>query len=119
MTAPVLASQTQIARSAPAAASILPSGLKAALHILALLQFSKARMWSAAFSPDGKMLAAAGAERAIWVWDASTGAVIRDLRGHDGPINHVVFHPDSRHLATASDDRTIRLWDIAVFGKEK
>ena len=96
-----------------------PVTLQQFMHTKALpsITIRNNRMWCAAFSPDGTLVAAAGADRATWIWKADTGTPIAELRGHEAAINHLAFHPDGLHLATASDDRTIRLYHIRM-GKE-
>jgi WD40 repeat protein len=61
-----------------------------------------------AFSPDGKMLAAATG-RAVHLWDIATGNQLRTLEGHSQSITGVVFMPDGRSLASSSLDGTIRI----------
>jgi WD40 repeat protein len=48
------------------------------------------------------------------VFDAATGAVITELRGHEGQVESIAFSPDGRHVVTASLDSTARIWDAAV-----
>ena len=67
-----------------------------------------------AFSADGKLLASAGGERTIKVWDAGTGTQLRSLEGHRGPIYTVAFSPDGKFIASGSEDGTIKLWDSAT-----
>jgi WD40 repeat protein/predicted Ser/Thr protein kinase len=67
-----------------------------------------------AFSPDGKLLAAARQlSRPIDVWDVAHGGPIRTLHGHTGFVNAIVFAPNGR-LVSCSWDRTIRFWDPGV-----
>lgn len=74
------------------------------------------------FSPDGKLLASAGHDDVIKLWDAATGTELRTLKGHGTFLfslsssfkNSVVFSPDSRTLATGSQDYTVKLWDVAT-----
>jgi WD40 repeat protein/serine/threonine protein kinase len=68
---------------------------------------------SVAYSPDGTLLASAGADNVIRLWDAaSRQAVGEPLSGHTNTINRVAFSPDGTLLASASADNTVRLWSI-------
>jgi WD40 repeat protein len=69
---------------------------------------------SLAFSPDGNLLAAAGEELDIRLWDVTTGKVRRVLKGHARGTINVAFHPDGTRLASGSYDRTARLWDVST-----
>jgi WD40 repeat protein len=75
-------------------------------------------VYSVAFSPHGKMLASASADRIIRLWDVATGRQNgKPLTGDKGEVNSVAFSPNGKILASGSDDRTIRLWDVAT-GRE-
>ena len=66
-----------------------------------------------AFSPDGKILASAGGEHAIKLWDVDTGKELRSFKGH--ATTSLVFSPDGKIFASGGSK--IVLWDI-VTGKE-
>ncbi|MCF3118336.1 serine/threonine protein kinase [Streptomyces arenae] len=65
-----------------------------------------------AFSPDGRLLAAAAEDKKVHLWDVRAGALLCVLDEHTGSVNQVAFSPDGHTLASAGDDRMIRLWNI-------
>lgn len=64
-----------------------------------------------AYSPDGKVLASAGKDGALVLWDAATGKEKATLRAHTDRITALTFSPDGKLLASASFDKTVKLWD--------
>ncbi len=65
-----------------------------------------------AFSPDGQLLAASGADSLVKLWDVSSGREVTIIFGHDGSVEDVDFSPDGARLATASQDGFVRVWEI-------
>jgi WD40 repeat protein len=72
-----------------------------------LLKFEAHRgpVFDVAFSPDGRTIATAGADRSAKLWDAATGRLLHTLGGHPFEVNGVAFSPDGRWVATASGSR--------------
>jgi WD40 repeat protein len=69
-------------------------------------------VYCAQFSPDGKLLATAGQDHTVRLWDPATGQERTVLRGHDRNVNWAEFSPDGGTLATAGDDGAVKLWDL-------
>lgn len=65
-----------------------------------------------AFSRDGTLLASAGADRFMKVFDVQTRAVVRSFEGHTNHVLGVSWRADGRLLATAGGDSTCRLWNV-------
>lgn len=73
--------------------------------------FEKETINAIAFSPDGRFIAAAGADGVVSLLDAKTGAVRRRMEGHAAAVLCVAVHPESKIIASGGADRSIRLWD--------
>src|SRR5207245_2238456 len=86
------------------------------------IKMPKAYVFSLAFSPDGKMLAATARvlPRQNWVaflYDVSTGKQLRQWEAPTGPLYRLTFTPDGKALAGADfTSQTIVLLDLS--GKE-
>jgi WD40 repeat protein/serine/threonine protein kinase len=70
-----------------------------------------------AFSPDGKLLAAAsvspagGSETVVLIWDMSTGQEIRRLHGHTWNVAGVAFDRTGHFLAASGGDSAVHIYD--------
>ena len=69
--------------------------------------------WALAFSPDGRLLASAGADYKIIIWDTENeqNPQLFELVGHESDVWSVAFSPDGQYLASGSTDSTVRVWD--------
>ncbi|WP_433219012.1 WD40 repeat domain-containing protein [Dactylosporangium sp. CS-047395] len=65
-----------------------------------------------AFSPDGSLLATAGADHAIRLWDGRTLEPVVTLEGHSGGVRSVAFSADGKTLVSGSDDDTVKVWNV-------
>ena len=68
---------------------------------------------SLAFSQDGSRIVSSSGKQALWLWDATTGQVIRPLEGgHRGSQTiSAAFSPDGSLIVSGDARGDIRLWD--------
>jgi len=75
-------------------------------------------VYSMAFSPDGKYIAAGGDHLKACIWDVETGKLVRTLN-HNAVVQVVTYSPDGKYLATGTWDtykvennETVNIWDM-------
>ena len=74
---------------------------------------NKGKVFYLAFSPDSKLLASAGENKTINLWDVTTYKELNRLRAHTSAVTGVAFSPDGKTLASSSNDKTLILWNVA------
>jgi WD40 repeat protein len=62
----------------------------------------------------GSMLAAAGEDSVIQLWDPASGKPIRTFAGHTDWIMALAFSADDRLLASGGYDGSIKIWEVAT-----
>jgi WD40 repeat protein len=69
---------------------------------------------SAAFSPDGTLIAT-GYQAAngglVKVWDARTGKAVLEWQAHQFGTQRVAFSPDGTRIVTGGQDQAVKVWD--------
>ncbi len=72
---------------------------------------------TASFSPDGKSVVSASADKTIRIWNVENGMQIGLLVGHTDYVTSASFSPDGKRIVSSSYDMTIRIWDVET-GKQ-
>lgn len=71
-------------------------------------------------SPDGDLVASAGYDRAIFLWEVYGNCDnLAVIRGHTGPIIDLHFSSDGDYLYTCSTDKVVCTWDIETCSRIK
>jgi WD40 repeat protein len=92
------------------------------------LRGSSSRVFSLAFSPDGRFLACGGEDHLIRVWSVQRRTLMHCLVGHGDEVRSVAFAPQGylqpgqpltsslahHQLASGSYDGTVRLWNLGT-----
>jgi WD40 repeat protein/tRNA A-37 threonylcarbamoyl transferase component Bud32 len=74
----------------------------------------------AAFSPDGKRLAASGLDGRVTLWDVATGQQLLALPGFRNLIMALTFSPDGTRLAGGGEEGSrvlVKVWDARPLGR--
>jgi WD40 repeat protein/tetratricopeptide (TPR) repeat protein len=66
------------------------------------------------FSPDGRRVLTAPADRTARVWDPEKAEQVGAALEHGAAVNRASFSADGRRALTAGEDGTARVWDVAT-----
>ena len=125
----------KIAPTVPPRRSIQAMAFSPALKLIAVARYGEVELLSSetrqvvrtltglkgqvnalAFSADGKRLAAAAGEPALFgqatLWNVDDGKLVRTFQGHGDALYAVAVSPDGKTLATGSYDQKIKLWNL-------
>ena len=94
------------------------SGLKAQTSLdslrLVLPIGHQSSIYSAKFSPNGKLIVTASSDKTFRIWDAKTGKLLNIFEGHKAAVSSVNFSPDSKLILSTSKFylAELFLWDV-------
>jgi WD40 repeat protein/tRNA A-37 threonylcarbamoyl transferase component Bud32 len=78
------------------------------------LEYRYADRFAIAFGPDGRMLATAGDEPLVHIWDVKSHKLIREFEQNVGGVAALAFSSDGRTLAISGFDPVASLWDVTT-----
>ncbi len=78
---------------------------------LATLQAHSGMVYTVQFSPDGLLLASGGFDKAVHVWDAAQGTLVRSYRASGG-VYSVQWRGDGMRLAATLTDFSTHVFDV-------
>lgn len=65
-----------------------------------------------ATSPDGKLIASAGNDQVVRLWNETDGTLVRECKGHESHIYNLAFHPGGGHLVSGDLHANLIDWDL-------
>ncbi|KAG6907466.1 hypothetical protein DXG01_008802 [Tephrocybe rancida] len=77
-------------------------------HLMTILTSSP--VYEIGISPDGKQVVSGSYDKSVCIWDVLTGDLVKELKGHAGPVWSVAFSPDGKQVS-GSDDKSVCIWD--------
>ena len=74
----------------------------------------RGEVYFVAYSPRGDLLASAGKDGTVRLWNTTTSQQVRAIRASLREVNVAAFSPDGKTLATVDDDGKLKLWETAT-----
>lgn len=73
------------------------------------------RLWTVAWSPDGRFMAVGSTGSDIFLWDMTSSQPLAKLGGHTDISDQLAWSPAGNRLASVARDGTLQIWDLSAF----
>ncbi len=70
-------------------------------------------IYTVAWSPDGKQIAAGYDSGQVKIWQVATGKQILTYTGHNQPVMSVRWSHNGNYITSCGFDKTVRIWTIS------
>ncbi|MBV9125106.1 MAG: protein kinase [Planctomycetes bacterium] len=74
---------------------------------------SRSRVYSIAWSPDGRHAVSSSKDQTLRLWDVASGRCLHTFTGHTSIVHSVTLSLDGRYALSGSADQCLRLWEMA------
>jgi len=74
----------------------------------------KSKICSLGLSPKESLVISGGENGELLVWEAASGAIVRELNGHKGDIFCCGFFPSGEVMLSGSGDLKVKIWSLAT-----
>lgn len=82
------------------------------LNLVHTLKSTDVKTLAVAFDPTSKVLACAGKEGCVRIFDVESGELLKTCRQHVDFIYTLAFETEGKTVISAGKDKTLRVWDI-------
>ncbi|MGA1048972.1 MAG: hypothetical protein ACO3UU_13275, partial [Minisyncoccia bacterium] len=90
------------------------SNKKSSIPLIAVLEEHELGVWSVVFHPTAHLMATAGGDNVVKLWDTDSHQCLATLEGHTALVSCVAFHPTAPVLISGSADNTLKVWDTTT-----
>jgi len=84
------------------------------IPLIAVLEEHELGVWSVVFHPTAHLMATAGGDNNVKLWDTDSHQCLATLVGHTARVSCVAFHPTAPVLISGSADNTLKVWDTTT-----
>jgi len=71
-------------------------------------------VWQVKFHPNGKVIASAGGDKSVRLWNVYTGELLDEFYGHSAGVTSIAFHPNGSVLVSGGLDGILNFWNIKL-----